>query len=232
MKDEEYLFASDSRDKKITARSAGKRRTHNGKRGAVRFPSDNLTKKEREAMNGECRSYRLNDPMKWAEFKSMPDDLKATYIRLLRERFNVPDSRIAQMMGVHKVTFSNLARTIGAARGSSRSGTMHWKEDEWVLWCNGMPVEKGTAAEEAETEPVAPCESAEESREPAAVNGADRADAPQEPAREEKGTPVPGSGNLGFVCPAEDALRAVAVLLGGTRVRISIAWETAEEDHV
>lgn len=46
MKDEEYLFVSDSRDKKITARSAGKRRTHNGKRGSVRFPSDHLTKKE------------------------------------------------------------------------------------------------------------------------------------------------------------------------------------------
>ena len=46
-------------------------------------------------MNGECKSYRLNDPMAWKEFKSMPDDLKITYINLLRKKFNVPGTSIA-----------------------------------------------------------------------------------------------------------------------------------------
>ena len=82
MKDETYAFISDVKDKKITARSARHTRTHCGKGGRVRFPSDNLSKKELQKMNGECKSFRLNDPMVWKEFKSMPDDLKITYIKL------------------------------------------------------------------------------------------------------------------------------------------------------
>ena len=35
-------------------------------------------------MSGECKSYRLNSPMSWDEFKAMPDDIKITYIKLLR----------------------------------------------------------------------------------------------------------------------------------------------------
>ena len=90
MKDETYLFVSDMKDKKVTARSARNKRTHCGKGGRVRFPSDNLSKKELQKMNGECKAYRLNDPMGWKEFKAMPDDLKITYIKLLRKEFNVP----------------------------------------------------------------------------------------------------------------------------------------------
>lgn len=85
MKDEEFLFHSDCHEKKVTARSARNTRTHNGKRGKVKFPSDYLTKKEIKAMSGEVKSYRLNEPMSWREFKAMPDDIKVTYIKLLRE---------------------------------------------------------------------------------------------------------------------------------------------------
>lgn len=46
MKDETYLFHSDCRDKKNVARSARNKRTHNGKSGGVKFPSDYMTKKE------------------------------------------------------------------------------------------------------------------------------------------------------------------------------------------
>jgi hypothetical protein len=46
MTDEKYVLLTDTREKKNVARSAGKRRTHNGKGGRVRLPSDHLTKKE------------------------------------------------------------------------------------------------------------------------------------------------------------------------------------------
>lgn len=45
MNDIEYEFTKDVIEKKITARSARSTRTHNGKRGAVKFPSDYKTKK-------------------------------------------------------------------------------------------------------------------------------------------------------------------------------------------
>lgn len=45
MKDETYSYISDVKEKGITARSARNRRTHTGKGGKVRFPSDSLSKK-------------------------------------------------------------------------------------------------------------------------------------------------------------------------------------------
>ena len=84
MKDETYVFIQDVKEKKTTARSARHTRTHCGRGGRVRLPSDNLSKKELMKMSGECKSYRLNSPMSWDEFKAMPDDIKITYIKLLR----------------------------------------------------------------------------------------------------------------------------------------------------
>lgn len=45
MTDEKYEFLQDCRDKKITARSARSTRTHCGKGGAVKFPSDYMSKR-------------------------------------------------------------------------------------------------------------------------------------------------------------------------------------------
>lgn len=88
LSDEQYELMQDTRDKAITARSARHTRTHCGKGGAVKFPSDNLTKKERDAMNSECKSYRLNDPMNYEQFKSLPDDLKALYLNAIIKKYN------------------------------------------------------------------------------------------------------------------------------------------------
>ena len=53
MNDEKYVFINDCAEKKRTARGIHNKRTHAGKGGKVIFPSDYLTRKEREAMNGE-----------------------------------------------------------------------------------------------------------------------------------------------------------------------------------
>jgi hypothetical protein len=84
LRDEEYLFRQDVKEKSHTARSARYRKTHTGKRGVVKFPSDYMTEKEKKAMNGEVQTYKLNDPMTWEEFKAMPDDIKAVYIKALQ----------------------------------------------------------------------------------------------------------------------------------------------------
>lgn len=91
MDDEKYAFEEEVREKKIIARSAHKRTV---KGGRVRLHSDNLSKKELKKMSGEAKTYNLGQPMKWAEFKSMPDDLKVEYIKQIRERFNVYDMKI------------------------------------------------------------------------------------------------------------------------------------------
>ena len=61
--DEQYVMISDSIEKKKIARSSHNRKTHCGKSGRVKFPSDYLSKKELKAMNSDVKSYNLNRPM-------------------------------------------------------------------------------------------------------------------------------------------------------------------------
>lgn len=76
MTDEEYIFRTECAEKKRTARGSFNRLSHAGKGGRVKMPSDYMTKKERDKMNGEVQSYNLNSPMKWMQFKRMPDDIQ------------------------------------------------------------------------------------------------------------------------------------------------------------
>lgn len=221
MNDEEYVFRSESRDKAITARSARKRRTHNGKSGRVKFPSDYLTKKELKAMSGECKSYKLNDPMKWDEFKSLPDDLKVDYIKLLRERFNVPDKKIAGMLGVHPVTMSGFVKTLGLQRGKTRGKDTKWDEAGWYAWVNNMPIPEPTETPIEEEVPEEPPVT-----EPI----------PEKPEmlkafffKEEKNHAVPDSGTMTFEGRIEDIANTLIHLLGGAKVHIGIQWDVLED---
>lgn len=155
MSDEQYELMQDTREKAITARSARSTRTHCGKRGPVRFPSDSLTKKEREAMNGKCESYRLNDPMTWEQFKSMPNDLQIIYIKALRNKYRVPDTALAKAMGVKSGTFGAHIRKLklGLGRAVSANGRMWFgtpDEDIFVEWWNRARVKTESVEETVE----------------------------------------------------------------------------------
>lgn len=204
MEDEKYVYLQDIKEKKATGRSA-----HNaGKahRGAVRFPSDFMTRKEKNAMNGEVKSYKLNSPMTWVEFKAMPDDLKQNYITLLRKHYNVPDSVIArELFSLHKVTFSNEMKRLGLSKG--RTTNKKYKVDEWAAWLN-----RG-AAPAAEVE-----ESLLVVEEP-------------EPMAEEQiappvyATTIPHSGKLIFCGNMVESLHTALLLLEGAKGEITISWE-------
>ena len=153
MKDETYVFISDVKDKKVTARSARKQRTHTGKGGRVRLPSDNLSKKELMKMNGECKSYKLNSPMKWDEFKAMPDDIKITYIKLLREKFDVPDCELYKMFGTSKDALSRYFKALGL-RVPRKNVYREWKKDEWFAWVNGVDLIHAPVPEEPIEVPI------------------------------------------------------------------------------
>lgn len=151
MSDEAWEFTQDSIEKKSTARSARHARTHCGKSGAVKFPSDYLGKKELRKMNGECVKYAsLKKPMTWAEFKQLPDDLKVTYIKRLREQFNVPDAEIAKMFDVGATgTLWRWFRTLGLNKGVGSGGKAKtWNKEGWLAWLHGVDPE---AVEPSET---------------------------------------------------------------------------------
>jgi hypothetical protein len=153
MKDETYVFISDVKDKKVTARSARNQRTHTGKGGRVRLPSDNLSKNELMKMSGDCKSYKLNSPMKWDEFKSMPDDIQRTYIKLLREKFDVPDCELYKMFGTNKDTLSRYLKVLGL-RVPRKNVYRDWKKDEWFGWVNGVDLIPAPVPEEPIEAPI------------------------------------------------------------------------------
>lgn len=224
MKDETYAFISDVKDKGVTARSARHTRTHCGKGGRVRLPSDNLSKKELQKMNGECKSYRLNDPMGWKEFKSMPDDLKVAYINLLRQKFNVPGAQIAKMMGINTCSFSQEMTRLGIGTGkSSRGRSTQWDKEGFLAWWHGVdalptPVPEETKAPEVYMEDDLPFE------EPDPIQAEESVTVKTVPV-----TATPCNGSMQFKCPADQALNTLAQLLGNTNCAISVMWRVIEE---
>lgn len=151
MKDEEYCFVTDVRDKKVVARSARHQRTHAGKGGAVKLPSDYLTPKELKAMSGECKSYKLNSPMTWKEYQEMPDDIRILYIKGLRARYNVPTTEIGKMLGVCQRTILKEVARLGISTGHL-GVKKAWHRDGWLVWLNGIPAPTVTTDPVEETQ--------------------------------------------------------------------------------
>lgn len=207
MTDEKYVLLTDTREKKNVARSASKRRTHNGKGGRVRLPSDHLTKKELKAMSGECESYKLNNPMTWKEFKKMPDDIKITYIKLLREKFGVSDRGLTEMFGCSVTPISLEMKRLGINAGKA-IGKPNWDREGFLMWCKGVPLAQATLPEEETQEAVV-----EESVE-----------VPEIPEEENKPC-VPINGNVTFEGRTEDILKTVGMMLKGANVLLSIKWD-------
>ena len=225
MKDEEFLFLQDSREKKIIGRSYYNRKNHAGKVGTVRFPSDGLTKKELESMNGETKTYKMNSPMNWQEFRGMPDDLKIAYIKALRKKFAVPNIEIAKMFGCSKpILYKEFKRLGGLAVGSGANHGKWEQEAEWFAWLDSRKPDANTEATVEETPNAT--EDVSEANEPECQ------DAPQlfttciVPAAE---SVIPRSGNLVFECEATQALDAISRVLGNANVRISVSWQVLAE---
>ena len=150
--EEQWEMIKDSIDKKRTAASAFKQRTHCGKGGSVRFPSDNMTKKELKAMNGEVKSYRLNSAMSWDEFMELPNDLKSDYITNIRDKFGAPDKYIAEMLGVAQGLFSMWLKDL---KLDLKIDGGDWNKETFLAWTTGAKtdlVEEIDISEEEETE--------------------------------------------------------------------------------
>ena len=236
MKDETYVFISDVKDKKITARSARKQRTHTGKGGRVRFPSDNLSKKEIMKMSGECKSYRLNEPMSWLEFKTMPEDIQIVYINALRKKFSVPDAKLGEMFGVSKDVISHLFIKLGLNNGKTRKRT-NWDKEGFYAWWHGVD-------QAATPVPVEEPLEANTSFEPIVCDGKgyvedDLSFEEPDPTPCDSFTPVqipvtaiPTNGSMNFTCPANQALNTLAQVLGDAKVSISVMWRVVNEEGV
>ena len=174
-------------------------------------------------MSGECKSYRLNEPMDWKEFKAMPDDIKVTYIKLLREKFDVPDCEIYRMFGTDKDTLSRFFKALGL-RLPRRATNREWKKAEWFAWVNGVEIKTAEPEEPTVDDPESPLPCPDEFH-----CNPNRTDTDTEAPemilnhvadvrkKAERKPAVPVRGELSFCGSAEDALKTAIVLLGGGR---------------
>lgn len=199
MTDERYVFASDLKEKKQTARSAHNKRTHCGKGGSVRLPSDYMTRKELNAMSGEVNTYRLNEPMKWAEFSKLPDDLKVSYVKALRDRYKVPTIEIYKMFGGGQQAKKDEFKRLGLCSGKGVF-TRDWDKDGFYTWAYGATPDNTPTFSQEET-CIAPIEML------------------AEPSL------LPASGVVTYEGDARKALESLARLFGAEPVRISISWD-------
>ena len=228
MNDEKFVFVSDIREKKNIGRSARNKRTHNGKRGGVKLPSGYLSKKELIAMSGEVKSYRLNEPMTWEEFKGMPDDIKISYIKLLRSKFNPPETYIAKMLGTSPKPYNDEIHRLGINPGKTRSGRTKWDVDGWNAWCGGgedvaeIPVQEEIPVAPEVTEPIA---TSEVEAETVTFEPVEEQPAPMHTAV------VPVFGTLEFRGNATDIMHTVAQLLGNAEVSITVCWKEALKEE-
>lgn len=137
--DEQYMMIQDSREKKSIAASAFKQKTHCGKGGTVKFPSDYLSRKELKAMNGECKSYRMNDPISWSEFLEWPNEHKSSYIKRIREKFGASDKYIAEMFDVACNMFLMYVRELGLEAKTECDES--WEQQKFYAWRSGAKTE-------------------------------------------------------------------------------------------
>lgn len=126
-------FEKDIREKKQIGNSARHKVVSGGRR--VGFPSDGLTKKEREALNSEVRSWNTKRVMPWGTYKQMPGDLQKEYLSNMRG-CGATATWLAAAMGVNLETVRQAGKRHGVAFPRGGGDLVLW-ERNLDLWRNG-----------------------------------------------------------------------------------------------
>lgn len=152
LSDEEYIYRQDIKEKKAAGRGIYSKK-NGSKSKKCNFPSDYLTKKEREAMNGEVMTYNPNAWYTWEEFKKLPMEYQIKYINSLLTRYNCSFSAIANyvfritdvglrghFIRQNQLQYINMpAKSMGKAL---RAGNEKLREDiEKALWPNREEIQ-------------------------------------------------------------------------------------------
>lgn len=88
------------------------------KKFSVNMPSDYMTKRERESMNGDLRvltneGETPNIPLPWNVFKQMSDNAQKGYIEGLQTKYGANLKVISEMFGVTGLTVSKKCKELG-----------------------------------------------------------------------------------------------------------------------
>lgn len=214
MTDEEFLFHQDCADKKRTALGAHNKVTHGGR---VMMPSDYLTKKEREAMNSDVTTFKLDEPRNLTEFHQMPDSMKLEYLDYIYRKYNASLSMLSRMFDVKATTISMAFKRMGLpVSGCNRKRTA----EELAAWEKFL----GPKMAVLDKEPCGHPDPVGEPGEPGVV------EAPKV-IEVHKISPVdPKTGDVTFEGSVEDVLIAIRrVFAGNPNLRMRVTWEVQDK---
>lgn len=88
MNEIEYVFNSDIREKKRTARGSRNKKC-GAKSKKCSLPYETMKRKDLKAMNGSVINYKLSEFYSWDEFLAMPSDIQIEYINRMSEHYNI-----------------------------------------------------------------------------------------------------------------------------------------------
>lgn len=147
MNDIEFILKEDIKKKKQAG--SGYRYKKNGSKSKkCSLPSDNLSKKELNKMNGECKVYNLSEKMNYSNFCAMPFDLQVKYLEMLRDKFGANQTDIAKMMNVAPSTLaSHRYKFLNNKPVFPSSNRPRLDNDAWNRFINGEKAEDTVAAE-------------------------------------------------------------------------------------
>lgn len=94
LSDAEYLYQKDIQEKKSIGKGIYHKKGSKSKK--CNFPSDYMTKKEKEKMNSALYTWDLNKFYTYAEFKDMPEDIQLEYLNKLIDTYGITSSNIAK----------------------------------------------------------------------------------------------------------------------------------------
>lgn len=147
-------FDYDVLQKKRTA--AGARHMKRGSRSKrCSLPSDNLTPAQLKRRNGPVSTYKLDEPMKWDDFKAMPVDLQKQYLTNLVETYGATNEMLGDMFYVHPTHVGAVKKALGVVSHNPHRliGEKKAIRDQmWAAFCNGV-VGGGNAVKETHREP-------------------------------------------------------------------------------
>ena len=147
-------FDYDVLQKKRTA--AGARHMKRGSRSKrCSLPSDNLTPAQLKRRNGPVSTYKLDEPMRWDDFKSMPVDLQKRYLTNLIETYGATNEMLGDMFYVHPTHVGAVKKALGVVSHNPHRliGEKKAIRDQmWAAFCNGV-IGGGDAVKETPRAP-------------------------------------------------------------------------------
>lgn len=97
MSDEEFIYRQDIKEKKEAGRGAFHKKG-GSKSKKCNFPSDYMTRKEKQALNGEVMSYNPNKFYSYAEFKQLPMEYQVKYVNSMMDKYQIGLSNVSEVL--------------------------------------------------------------------------------------------------------------------------------------